>query len=626
MAAIHEALKALSPTTFADVPTSTPELTSYLSSTFDNASLLVDSVPPPPPPPSTSLTPETSRPRSTSSASAVSLSSARSAPAAPDRESLQSSWGKPVKLSAKENPLSVSVYKLAGQDGKGAWFGRRSVHEGLGFEAWRDGLRKELPMGWSEDEPGGMVRSIKGEKVVEEKEVEGAGKMEVYHLTAQFPGPAAPRDFVTLLLTGSGAEEEGGPRHFMVVSKPCQHESCPPKSGTVRGQYESVEFIREVPRKTSRKAASAVDLPSAAQASEETAPDEAKSGPSDKSKESGEKLRSGGKTISFADPLEDGSGLDSAGPPAIEWIHVTRSDPGGNVPRFMVDRGTPGGICSDASKFVNWLSTRNAATDGASSEVDEEGAKDISNGNADSSVAPAESAKPTSDRPPSTLFQTATSLATSTLEHYAPRALTDRLNLSPKPPDDDDVPSSPSSISSGSFASAEDFGSSPSPSGKSTVSTAQPAAADSPEERATARLAKKRADLEAKLAKAREGATRDKASTTEREAGQLQKAREKHEREMAKAEEAHAKELKGLREKREKEERKEERRQEKARQKEEQAREKREREDVRRQLGLVTKERDALKKENERLVGEKERLEKENVELKGTAEVGEKGD
>jgi hypothetical protein len=38
----------------------------------------------------------------------------------------------------------------------------------------------------------------------------------------------------------------------------------------------------------------------------------------------------------------------------IEWIMITRSDPGGSVPRFMVERGTPGGIVSDASKFLDW--------------------------------------------------------------------------------------------------------------------------------------------------------------------------------------------------------------------------------------------------------------------------------
>ena len=34
----------------------------------------------------------------------------------------------------------------------------------------------------------------------------------------------------------------------MVVSKPCVHPHCPPRQGIIRGQYESVELIREVVR------------------------------------------------------------------------------------------------------------------------------------------------------------------------------------------------------------------------------------------------------------------------------------------------------------------------------------------------------------------------------------------
>src|SRR6201999_4204452 len=49
-------------------------------------------------------------------------------------------------------------------------------------------------------------------------------------------------------------------------------------------------------------------------------------------------------------------GLDDYDPEEnpVEWIMVTRSDPGGSVPRFLVERGTPGGIVADASKFLNW--------------------------------------------------------------------------------------------------------------------------------------------------------------------------------------------------------------------------------------------------------------------------------
>lgn len=42
-------------------------------------------------------------------------------------------------------------------------------------------------------------------------------------------------------------------------------------------------------------------------------------------------------------------------PMAVEWLMITRSDPGGSVPRFMVEKGTPPGIVGDAGKFVKWI-------------------------------------------------------------------------------------------------------------------------------------------------------------------------------------------------------------------------------------------------------------------------------
>ena len=39
----------------------------------------------------------------------------------------------------------------------------------------------------------------------------------------------------------------------------------------------------------------------------------------------------------------------------IEWIMLSRSDPGGNVPRWMVERGSPFSIVKDAEKFLKWL-------------------------------------------------------------------------------------------------------------------------------------------------------------------------------------------------------------------------------------------------------------------------------
>jgi hypothetical protein len=124
----------------------------------------------------------------------------------------------------------------------------------------------------------------------------------VYQLSAQFPGPTSPREFITLLITSDNCLTEASkidsmiPRHFMVVSIPVSHPDAPPRNGMVRGFYESIEMIREIP------------LP---------ASDDAETNP-------------------------------------VEWIMVTRSDPGGGIPRFMVERNVPSSIVQDAVKFFDW--------------------------------------------------------------------------------------------------------------------------------------------------------------------------------------------------------------------------------------------------------------------------------
>ena len=85
-----------------------------------------------------------------------------------------------MKINAKDNPLEMSVYKCNGKDGKGAWFARRSVHEGLGFEKWKRGLKREFPETMKvQGGPGeGGIRGIGGERRVEYRDIEGVGKLE----------------------------------------------------------------------------------------------------------------------------------------------------------------------------------------------------------------------------------------------------------------------------------------------------------------------------------------------------------------------------------------------------------------------------------------------------------------
>lgn len=187
MAALHKALESLSPTPFSSVPSSESEATTYLQNAFQKAQTILDSIPLPLP-----TDPLVSgRLRSSTSASVasnvseISSSSARSEPLDPLNVGLQKEWGKPIKLNAKDNPLGMAVYKCAGKDGNGAWFARRSVHEGLGFKKWKLGLQREFPESLEvQGGPGeGNIRGIGGERRVERLAVDGVGSAEgVYHI------------------------------------------------------------------------------------------------------------------------------------------------------------------------------------------------------------------------------------------------------------------------------------------------------------------------------------------------------------------------------------------------------------------------------------------------------------
>ncbi|KAL6868017.1 hypothetical protein J3F83DRAFT_738920 [Trichoderma novae-zelandiae] len=236
-------------------------------------------------------------------------------------------------MNAKENPLNISVYKLAAKDGKGAWFARRSLHHGLSFDDWKTGLEMEFPETLKvQGSPGsGNIRGIGADRHVESREVEGSGHLSVFQLSAQFPGPTAPRDFITLLLTTDfeykPADQERPLRQHVIVSKPCLHGECPPRSGIIRGSYESVEMIREVPVESDQLSSKTSLLST---------------------------------DVSSEDIPSSGSESRERQPMAVEWIMITRSDPGGSVPRFMVEKGTPPGIVGDAGKFVKWLTAFSA--------------------------------------------------------------------------------------------------------------------------------------------------------------------------------------------------------------------------------------------------------------------------
>lgn len=179
MSELHKALESLRPKDFSDVPLE--DLSSFLSDLFSKAELIAGSVPSPP-----DGTPFESSQRSRSdvnrptSAAELTISKARRPAPSADCLELQKSWGKPLKLSAKDAALGISVYKMAGHDRHGAWFARSSVHEGLGFTKWKRAMMREFPESLAvQGGPGeGNVRGIGGDKRLEDITVEGIGKLE----------------------------------------------------------------------------------------------------------------------------------------------------------------------------------------------------------------------------------------------------------------------------------------------------------------------------------------------------------------------------------------------------------------------------------------------------------------
>ena len=179
MAELHKALECLRPKDFSDVPTD--NLKSFLPEILSNAEIIANSVPPPPngtPYESAQRTRTSSQPAS--KAADLTNSKVRRPPPAKEHEALQKSWGKPVKLAAKEAATGMSVYKMAGHDRHGAWFARSSVHEGLGFSKWKLMMQREFPESLEvQGGPGeGNIRGIGGDRRLEDMTVDGIGNLQ----------------------------------------------------------------------------------------------------------------------------------------------------------------------------------------------------------------------------------------------------------------------------------------------------------------------------------------------------------------------------------------------------------------------------------------------------------------
>jgi hypothetical protein len=177
---LHRALETLRPKDFNDdVPLD--DLSNFLSSVFEDATVIANSVPLPPGGDDfASVSPKSSSPNVATKAAEMIVSPARPPPKPASVEKLAQGWGKPLKMNARDNPLGIAVFKMAAHDRHGAWFARSSVHEGLGFAKWKAAMKKEFDESLAvQGGPGeGNIRGIGGDRRLERETVEGVGKLE----------------------------------------------------------------------------------------------------------------------------------------------------------------------------------------------------------------------------------------------------------------------------------------------------------------------------------------------------------------------------------------------------------------------------------------------------------------
>ena len=568
----------------------------------------------------------------------------------------------------------------------------------MGFARFKRGLEREFPETMKvQGSPGeGNIRGIGGEKRVEDITVEGKGRVEVYYLSAQFPGPTTPRDFVTFLVTSSKAMKEShksevpelAPRHYVIISKPCNHPECPPKDGMVRGQYESVEFIREIPRRPTktmsshdlqnfrkdrsgrhspnlehealmRRTGQRLDSPyfQENRSVDDLSPRRNLNEGSARQVSRSPSGRARGATVGVPEGHTDGkrhSIYDDYDPEVnpVEWIMITRSDPGGGIPRFMVERGTPGSIVADAYKFLNWATQQGEPVSEKINDprphLSGDRRQSFESWRANGTLAGIDEHEPVEEREvtlptytvkeahgtatepltQSGILANVTGALSSTINTYAPQAVLDRLNgastASPTtqsfPPTsadamyDDHDNDAASTISSTSFASADshlgDTDETPSISSSLTSPNKEKLEklSSSQHEKELSKLAEKRAALDKRLASSREKLIKDNETQTVKEKEALKKAEEKHEKELKKQEEKYKKEVARLEAKKEKEAKKIEERKKRQADKDEKARLTRERDEARAELEMLRKEREIWQKQ----VGD---LQKENTRL-----------
>ncbi|KAM0559625.1 hypothetical protein ACHAPJ_004149 [Fusarium lateritium] len=620
----HEPLGSMGPLEWEQVPQD--NLNEFLTDIASETQTVIESIPAPAKEASNSGGRARSKTESAASAPDVkrALTLRQKAEAISQAQDLQKEW-KEVKVNAKDNPLGISVYKLSAKDGRGAWFARRSVHEGLSFDDWKKGLAIEFSETMKvQGAPGsGNIRGIGADKRVEDKLIDDDGQLQVFQLSAQFPGPTAPRDFVTLLLTSetSVKTSEGSRplRQFMIVSKPCEHPECPPRQGIIRGYYESVEVIREVPvdNIATKRSLSSADLLDREEARR----------PSPKPGSEGH------GSMPLDEPLT-----------AIEWLMVTRSDPGGSVPRFLIEKGTPPGIVGDAGKFLKWVTAKamqgfpegneadeaNETTDGAEGSAlnkEKSSAVPVPTTNIETGKVENVVVSPSQEDP----FPNSNGLygviagAIGAASSYIPASLlktwgtgseiastddsvSDAHAIAEEQHDDSSDTSSIRSFASALERSVTAEKQSPDSIAESQSETSRSNQQQSQADKELMKLEQKKKKLDEKVARLEERRQSKLQGDKEKDAATLAKMREKHEKEVAKQEEKYRREMRKLEEKRERERRKAEERRRKAAEQEE-------KNNISIELERVRAERDVARRQIELLETQVGELQAQNTML-----------
>ena len=167
MTSLKSSFESLAPIAYDELP-SGDELPGFVKDSFAHAEHLLNSIPTPA---SHSVEQFEPKPANTARKAVDTSCDPSSVPAPSFEQDLESvkAWGKPYKMSTKDNPLAVQVYKMAAHDRHGAWFARRSIHQGIGFEKWKAAASHEFLESLKVQEgPGaGAVRGVAADRRVE---------------------------------------------------------------------------------------------------------------------------------------------------------------------------------------------------------------------------------------------------------------------------------------------------------------------------------------------------------------------------------------------------------------------------------------------------------------------------